>query len=313
MENNLHENIVNELNLLGEIENQSQNILYSVDHLIPFKYCLSEGKYHSPLDDNILIYFYATGNYTITNDQVTFQIISDEDTELFKSSFENNGLEVNIMAETGEMSVMGHASNKNELQQLILNYRRANDCYLKDKVVEGLDDNNKQVLFRKEDYIIHWISFEEEFKKIKKEALPELINAYKEFEATIEKKYFINEVEESGSLSGNYYSVLLADIDLLGSIECQIAYSESERKISYILYKYCVPFYINDYDSLKKCVSLFYGSPFSLKINKISNINFTRYRIEIEKCQCVDLADMFSYMSLLKNILINIDKQIDYD
>lgn len=309
----LKERVIHELRQLGTVKDESERVPLECKHLIPYRYCLSELKYDALIDDNIIIYVYSTGNITITNDQVTHQIISDEDTELFKSSFENNGLEVNIMYETGEMSVMGHASNMNELKQLLLSYRRANDCYLKDKVVERLDNNNKQVLFRKNDYIIHWISIEDEFTEVKKEALPELISACKEFEVTVGKKYLIDEIEKYGSLAGNYYSVLLADIDLLGLIECQIAYSEVERKINYVLYKYCDSFYINDYDSLKKCVSFFYGSPFSLKINKIPNINFTRYCIEIEKCQCVDLSNMLSYMSLLKNILINIDKYVSYD
>ncbi|WP_288394385.1 hypothetical protein [uncultured Vagococcus sp.] len=118
---------------------------------------------------------------------------------------------------------------------------------------------------------------------------------------------------EDSSQQVIYYSVLLTDLEILGLVDIQISYSLTDNHIEYDLSKYTIPIYINDCESLKKCIGVFFGSPFSMIIEKIPGINFARYSIEINKCVCDNPSDFFVSMGLLKDILINIDKHTIYD
>ena len=77
---------------------------------------------------------------------------------------------------------------------------------------------------------------------------------------------------------------------ILGDVEITI-YHDGTYGIS----KEAVPIFINDLLSLKKLITIFYGTPFNLNFEKIRCVNFNRYCVSIPEIY-VEKFEVAAYM-----------------
>lgn len=109
------------------------------------------------------------------------------------------------------------------------------------------------------------------------------------------------------------YSLNLSGMDIIGILDIRIQYLNDEKVFVFCLSKEDVPIYINNCESLKSIISIFFGSPFSLTIKKIEGLEFARYSVSVTECQVKDAATFNLYLKLLKECVTNLNSLVIYD
>ena len=95
---------------------------------------------------------------------------------------------------------------------------------------------------------------------------------------------------------------------ILGDVEITI-YHDGTYGIS----KEAVPIFINDLLSLKKLITIFYGTPFDLNFEKIRCVSFNRYCITIPEIYVEKFDELINYVTALRKCLQEIQKHVKYD
>lgn len=94
----------------------------------------------------------------------------------------------------------------------------------------------------------------------------------------------------------------------LGCVDITIYYNKM-----FAISKYRDGIFINQLSALKKMIDIFYGTPFSLQINKIRGIEFVRYEITIPKVFTNDFSELLVFTKLLDEYLHRVDEFVDND
>ncbi|PQF44997.1 hypothetical protein CUS71_14105 [Enterococcus faecalis] len=95
---------------------------------------------------------------------------------------------------------------------------------------------------------------------------------------------------------------------ILGDVEITI-YHDGTYGIS----KEAVPIFINDLLSLKKLITIFYGTPFNLNFEKIRCVNFNRYCVTIPEIYVEKFEVLINYLIILSSCLHEVKKHVEYD
>lgn len=77
--------------------------------------------------------------------------------------------------------------------------------------------------------------------------------------------------------------------------------------------KEAVPIFINDLLSLKKLITIFYGTPFNLNFEKIRCVNFNRYCVSIPEIYVEKFEVLINYLIILSSCLHEVKKHVEYD
>lgn len=113
----------------------------------------------------------------------------------------------------------------------------------------------------------------------------------------------------SKTVGGSYVLRLDWDLlELLGFIEINM-YHDNSLGIS----KECVPFYVNDLESLQEIIKIFFGSPFDIQLERVRSVEFTRYVVTLTEIKAKNFEQLLAYVKLLKNCLHKVHENIEYD
>ncbi len=81
---------------------------------------------------------------------------------------------------------------------------------------------------------------------------------------------------------------------------------------SYSLEKYRESFYVSEYREIEKLFSIFYGSDFSLKFERVF-VKWVCYKVTIPLLKVADLSELKETVYTLKHLLEKVDKQVNFD
>ena len=81
---------------------------------------------------------------------------------------------------------------------------------------------------------------------------------------------------------------------------------------SYTLEKYGVSFFVSELPEIEKLLSIFYGSVFSLKFERVF-VKWVRYEVTIPRLKVADLSELKETVRTLKYLLEKVDKQVNLD
>lgn len=65
--------------------------------------------------------------------------------------------------------------------------------------------------------------------------------------------------------------------------------------------------------SLKKLITIFYGTPFNLNFEKIRCVNFNRYCVSIPEIYVEKFEVLINYLIILSSCLHEVKKHVEYD
>lgn len=134
------------------------------------------------------------------------------------------------------------------------------------------------------------------FKKVK-EKLEQTLSIYGSVEC-------VDHVSDDDYLS--YDVCLKVESDDPG-IYCVEVYASSTG--AFQLAKQSISFYVEELEELEKIISIFYGSPFSLEIERI-HVLWPRYLIKIPLLELKSLPELIEHVRLLKILLSKVSKII---
>lgn len=113
----------------------------------------------------------------------------------------------------------------------------------------------------------------------------------------------------SKTVGGSYILRLDWDVlELLGFVEINM-YHDNSFGIS----KECVPFDVNDLESLQKVIEIFFGSPFDIELEKIRSAEFIRYTITLNEIKAKNFEQLLTYLTILNNCLHKVHGNVEYD
>ncbi len=81
---------------------------------------------------------------------------------------------------------------------------------------------------------------------------------------------------------------------------------------SYALEKDRARFYVSELHEIEKLLSIFYGSVFSLKFERVF-VKWVRYEVTIPRIKVADLSELKETVRTLKYLLEKVDKQVNLD
>ncbi|MGV8956282.1 hypothetical protein [Lactococcus lactis] len=119
-------------------------------------------------------------------------------------------------------------------------------------------------------------------------------------------------LKEYGNFSAEDDS--LFEMNLNHSIENELGMIDifPEANGSYILEKTRVSFYVSEYRKIEKLFSIFYGSVFSLKFNRVF-VKWVRYEVTISSLKVADLSELKETLRTLSILLEKVDHQVNLD
>mgnify|MGYP004449862325 FL=1 len=95
---------------------------------------------------------------------------------------------------------------------------------------------------------------------------------------------------------------------ILGCLDVSMYYDGS-----FDIGKEQVPFYVNDLISLQKVIQLFYGTPFSLRLEKVNRLDFVRYKVSVETIHAQNFRLLSNYLDQLSICLHQVHIYCFYD
>ncbi|MGV9001259.1 hypothetical protein ACN9TI_14370 [Lactococcus lactis] len=119
-------------------------------------------------------------------------------------------------------------------------------------------------------------------------------------------------LKEYGNFSAEDDS--LFEMNLNHSIENELGMIDifPEANGSYILEKTRVSFYVSEYRKIEKLFSIFYGSVFSLKFNRVF-VKWVRYEVTISSLKVADLSELKETLRTLSILLEKVDHLVNLD
>jgi len=118
-----------------------------------------------------------------------------------------------------------------------------------------------------------------------------------------------NKIPDFRAIVGYYFLNLNYEkFSLLGAIEITM-YGDNSFGIG----NERVPFYINDFYSIQELITIFYGTSFNLKLDRIRSVDFVRYAITLPEIRAKDFSKLLVYVRLLNECLHKVHEKVVYD
>ncbi|HFK2914464.1 TPA: hypothetical protein ACGY7S_002789 [Enterococcus faecalis] len=128
------------------------------------------------------------------------------------------------------------------------------------------------------------------------ELYKEKLKEFGEFDLE-EEEIFISSKQKGTWTNEGFFEMNFEIFGPLGLIELSIDSNKSFR-----IAKTSVPIFVNGFDSLRQLKKLFKDSPFCLNINKIEEVKFDRYSVELSVLEVNNFNELLTCMDQLRNI-----------
>ncbi|MBE9855109.1 hypothetical protein G8B32_10810 [Enterococcus faecalis] len=115
---------------------------------------------------------------------------------------------------------------------------------------------------------------------------------------------FLEDEKDSYSFELNF---LDSNIDTLSIIDINV-----NNDGTFEIGKYSLTFFVAEYEELQKVISIFYGTIFSLKLERIL-VNWVRYSITIPLITANNIEELKEYVRTLKYLLEKVYHEVKQD
>lgn len=161
------------------------------------------------------------------------------------------------------------------------------------RIIRRIDKEFNRKLSTHIDYIKHRLEGDKNYFEVK----------HFRSEHNIKNHYGLESLGAEVQLALDYEKICI-----LGEIELYFYHNNT-----FGIAKERTPFYINHQNPLLKMMTIFYGTPFSLDIYKVPNLEFVRYRIVINEVKTKDFNELVPFILLLDECLHQINESVLYD